>query len=141
MSIQRIDKYTETNKFRDVYSDFPCDFTPHPNTQDLTRITNEDAIKRSIRNLLSTNQYERLFQPTKGSNIRKILFENISDEASRLLQKYITETLENYEKRIKIINVTVDADELNNRYLVNIFFYIINITEPVVFSLPLYRIR
>lgn len=141
MTTQRIDKYTETDKFRDVYSDFMVDLVPHPNTQDLVRNVNEAAIKRSLRNLLLTNPYERLFQPNLGSKIRKLLFEPITPELGDLIKTYVTETINNHEPRVKLIEVSVVPDEAKNRYNVDIFFYIINKTEPVGLSVVLYRIR
>ena len=137
----RIDKYTETSKIRDTYSDFSVDLSPHPNTQDLMRATNEAAIKRSIRNLISTNLFERPFQPKVGSKIRNLLFENASDELAGLIQTYCRETIDNYEPRVKVISVDAIYDDANNAYKVNIFFYIINKTEPVGLSIILYRVR
>lgn len=140
-NINRIDKYTETSKQRDLYSDFFADLTVHPNTGDLVRYTNEDAVRRSIRNLLLTNKYERPFNPNLGSNINKILFEPISTVSSSLLKTYVEETINNYEKRAKIIETSVVADELNQSYKVTVYFYVINKPDPVGLAVTLYRIR
>ena len=62
---------TNTEEF---YSDFQTNFTIHPIKKDLTRLVNEDSVKRSIKNILLTNYYERRFRPRFGANIRKYLF-------------------------------------------------------------------
>lgn len=141
MATQRIDKYSEIDKQRDIYSDFFDDLTVHPNTQDIVRYTNEDAVKRSIRNLILTNKYERFFNPGIGSNIRKILFEQISDETTALLQTYCEETINNYEKRAKLINIQVTSNETTQSYNITIYFYVINNPNPVGLAISLYRVR
>lgn len=141
MAIHRSDKYTETNKQRDFYSDFFADLTVHPNTEDLVRYTNEDSVKRSIHNLLLTNKYERMFNPDLGSNINKILFEQISVSSASMLKTYCEETINNFEKRAKLIDIQVDSDEINQSYRVTIYFYVVNKPDPVGLAINLYRVR
>ncbi len=141
MSLQRSDKYIEVNKKTDIYSDFFCDLTAHPNTKDVVRNTNEAAVKRAIRNLFLTDMYERIFNPTLGSNIRKLLFEPMSNITASLLKTACEETIINHERRAKLIDVEIIPNEANQSYKVNIYFYVINKQEPTATSITLYRVR
>ena len=104
------------------YVDFDMDFTKHPSHADLSTIKKSTAISRSIKNLLSTNANERLFQPTVDSGIGILLFENFSKLTTSRLQKTIRHTIEKYEPRAKIANITVNAKEDENAYEVIIVY-------------------
>ena len=104
------------------YVDFDMDFTKHPSHGDLSTIKKSTAISRSIKNLLSTNANERLFQPTVDSGIGILLFENFSKLTSSRLEKTIRHTIEKYEPRAKIANITVKAKEEENAYEVIIVY-------------------
>lgn len=137
----RLDKYTEINKKQEIYSDFLTNLNVHPDTQQLLRITNEDAVKRSIRNLLLTSEYERLFQPDVYSNIRKILFENITAQTTEQLKTYVREVIENHEPRCKLVMVDAEASEYEQAYRVTVVYYTINNPAPQNLTVTLYRIR
>lgn len=137
----RVDRYTETKTPANRYTDFLVDLTPHPNTKDLMRVSDVDSIKRAIRNLALTDKNERLMQPKIGSNIRRMLFEPLDERSANMIRQYLMETIGNYEPRAKVIDITVRPDERNNSYTVNVYFYAINIPEPVSFTLNLYRVR
>ena len=139
--VSRLDRITETGKQETRYSDFLTDLTPHPNTKDLVKNTNVDAVKRSIRNLIQTNRYERLMRPNLGSGVRKILFEPITSASADMLKQYVTETIGNFEPRAKVLNVDVFTDTNNLAYTINIYFYVINIADPVSMTVTLYRVR
>jgi phage baseplate assembly protein W len=139
--VSRLDRITETGKQETRYSDFLTDLTPHPNTKDLVKNTNVDAVKRSIRNLIQTNRYERLMRPNLGSGVRKILFEPITPASTDMLKQYVTETIGNFEPRAKVLNVDVFTDTNNLAYTINIYFYVINIADPVSMTVTLYRVR
>lgn len=141
MAVQRADKYTETDKQRDRYSDFTLDLDAHPNTMDLVRTTNEESVRRSIRNLMLTDKYERLMQPKIGSNVRKMLFEPMNDITEQRLIRAIEETIGNFEPRAKVIKVDLQSNEANQSYRVFIYFYVINKPEPVSMTVTLYRVR
>lgn len=136
-----INKYKLVKGNSDLYSDFPTNLTPHPDTRELVRITNEAAIIRSIKNLVLTNQYERPFNPDIKSNIRKLLFEIVTPTNADLLRTYIEETIRNFEKRCQLIEVQVVPNEDLNRYIVNIMFYTINNPSPLSFTITLKRVR
>ncbi|SVA74559.1 uncharacterized protein METZ01_LOCUS127413 [marine metagenome] len=104
------------------YVDFDMDFTKHPSHGDLSTVKKSTAISRSIKNLLSTNANERLFQPTVDSGIGILLFENFSKLTTSRLQKTIRHTIETYEPRAKIANITVKAKEDENAYEVIIVY-------------------
>ena len=104
------------------YVDFDMDFTVHPSHGDLSTVKKSTAISRSIKNLLSTNANERLFQPDIDSGIGILLFENFSKLTSSRLEKTIRYTIEKYEPRARIANITVKAKEDENAYEVIIIY-------------------
>jgi phage baseplate assembly protein W len=128
------------------YSDLDLDFIPHPATGDVVKKKGVDAIKRSVRNLVLTNFYDRPFRSWIGSNAQKLLFDNINPMTANFLKNAIRETIENLEPRVKLqpdqndgIIVSVDPD--NNGYNVRISFIIISRSEPAIINLFLERIR
>jgi phage baseplate assembly protein W len=123
------------------YSDFNLDFTAHPVTGDITKKLNENAIAQSIRNLLLTSHYERPFKPQLGSNVKKFLFEPIDNITTSLIQDSIFETLRNYEPRITIQEVVATPNYDEQRYDVNITFFVKNSVEPLTINFFLERVR
>ena len=133
-----------TRKFD--YSDLDLDFIAHPTSKDVVKKRGFDAIKRSIRNLVLTNFYDKPFRSYIGSNVQKILFDNINPFTAIFLRDAIEEVITNFEPRVKLreddsngIDVNVSPD--NNGYDVTISFTIINTGAPVTFSLFLERLR
>lgn len=124
-----------------TYSDLDLDFIAHPTTGDVVRKTGEDAIKRSVRNLILTNFYDRPFRSYIGSNAQKLLFENANAITAALLKDAIREVIENYEPRVKLTNIEIQFDYDNNGYNVAMRYIILNREEPVVITLFLERIR
>jgi len=104
------------------YVDFDMDFTKHPSHGDLSKVKKSTAISRSIKNLLSTKSNERLFQPDIDNGIGILLFENFSNLTTARLEKAIRFTIEKYEPRAIIGNVTVKAQEDRNAYEVLITY-------------------
>ena len=142
--MSRSDRFTEISTYnnnQDLFSDFLMDFSVHPEKNDLVRSVNETAVKRSIRNLLLTNKYERFFAPSIGSDINKLLFENISASVSYALKDRITNTIKMYEPRCRLIDVNVIPVEEQNGYYIDIQFATINTTTPVLMQIKLNRIR
>lgn len=134
MAIQNISR-------RPDYSDLDLDFIPHPTTKDVLIKTGEDAIKRSVRNLILTNFYDRPFRPYIGSNAQKLLFENANAITANLLKDAILEVIRNYEPRVEVNNLDVFFDFDNNGYSVTLAYIIINRSQPVTINLFLERIR
>ena len=113
-----------------IYSDFNTNFNVHPIKKDLTRLTNEEAVKRSIKNIIQTNFYERPFQPMFGCNIRAYLFELITPITLQLIKKDVTAAINNYEPRANILDVIVSVAPDNNEIAVAVTFSIINSLQP-----------
>ena len=104
------------------YVDFDMDFTKHPSHGDISKVKKSTAISRSIKNLLMTNSNERLFQPDIENGIGILLFENFSKLTTSRLEKAIRYTIEKYEPRATIANITVNANEEENAYEVQITY-------------------
>jgi phage baseplate assembly protein W len=124
-----------------IYSDIDFTFTRKPVVGDVALSYDEQAVIRSIRNLLSTKNYERPFNPDLGSKVAALLFENISPLTSAALETEIRTTIENYEPRAQINYIIVSPDPDNNAYSMTLSFYIENATQPTTISLILERNR
>jgi phage baseplate assembly protein W len=125
----------------EIFSDFFTDLDIHPVKKDFVRHTNEEAVKRSIKNLLLTNRGERLFNSDVGSDIRSLLFEQMSPATEQILEDFIRVTVDNHEPRAKIEEVQILTDQDTQTVYATISFSVINKQEPVVLELILNRIR
>lgn len=123
------------------YSDLDLDFMPHPTTKDVMKKTGAEAIKRSVRNLILTNFYDRPFRSYIGSGALKLLFENATPITANFLNNAIREVINNYEPRVRITDLRVKFDYDNNGYDVTLYIVIVNRNEPAVINLFLERIR
>jgi len=124
-----------------VYSDLNLNFTKNPSTKDVARLTDVEAVKRSVRNLILTNRFERPFHPEIGSSIRDLLFETITPLNAILLQDRVEEVIDNFEPRANINQVIVQDEIDRNRYKVTVSFYVFNTPEPVTITEFLQRLR
>ncbi|MDC3266477.1 GPW/gp25 family protein [bacterium] len=104
------------------YSDISIAFGLNPFNEDVVRVVNIDAIKRSVKNLVLTDKYERLLDPDIGGNVRRTLFEPMTPLTEGVLQDYIIEVIENYEPRCLLESVDVQANYDTNSYSVTIRF-------------------
>jgi phage baseplate assembly protein W len=109
-----------------TWSDLNLDFVAHPNTGELSLKKNEKAVVRSIRQLILTNFYERLFHPEIGCNVYQQLFEPMSAIVAGNIKDNIVETISNFEPRVELINVNVVGVESRNSYVVSLKFVILN---------------
>jgi len=109
-----------------TWSDLDLDFIPNPNTGDIGIKKNENAVVRALRYLLQTNHYERPFHPEVGGNISKLLFEPITFATTLRIKQVIKETINNWEPRVKVNEIIVEAKEDQNGYVIAIRFYIVN---------------
>lgn len=123
------------------YSDIDMVFNIHPVKEDLVISTNEAAIIRSVKNLVLTNHYERLFQSEIGSNISKMLFELISPLTANIVQREIYDVINTFEPRITNLKVDVDVSPDELSLIATIQFYIKNYTTSTVVEMVLERIR
>jgi len=124
-----------------IYSDLDLTFLPSPATGDVSMKYDEQAVIRSVRNLLNTNLYDRLFQPDVGSTLNQLLFEPVSPLTATLIQNEITRTLINYEPRATINTLVVSANPDNNQFNVSLSVFIGNQTSPTAINLILQRTR
>lgn len=128
------------------YSDLDLDFIAHPTTKDVVKKTGIDAIRRSVRNLILTNFYDRKFRSFIGSNAQKILFDNINPFTATFLKDAIIDVITNFEPRVKLAEddddgVLVAVNPDLNGYNVRITFSPINTGQPTVINLFLERLR
>ena len=124
-----------------IYSDIDFTFKPKPVTGDVALSYDQQAVIRSVRNLLQTNHYERPFNPDLGSNLSALLFENISPSTTIALQNEIMSTISNYEPRAKVQSVSVSVLPDQNSYSATITMYIANATVPTTVTVLLQRDR
>jgi phage baseplate assembly protein W len=124
-----------------VASDFHSDLTIVPGKLDIARKVNESAIKESIKNIILTNKGERPFNPEFGSNIRQMLFENVTPQTIDVTKELVREAIENFEPRCELIGVDVTGDIDRNDIRVDIVFRVINNDTATRFSVILNRVR
>ena len=124
-----------------IYSDIDFTLTKRPVVGDIALSYDSQAIIRSIRNILSTKKYEKMFNPDFGSNLDVILFENISSLTASALQKEISVAISNYEPRVSMKSVDVSPYPEKNGYSVTLTFYLLNATQPTTVTVFLERNR
>ena len=124
-----------------TFRDLDLNFNIHPVKKDINTFTNEFAVINSIKNLVLTNHYERPFQPELGSNLRRLLFENVDSVTASVIENEITETIRNFEPRAQVSKVTAVPAPDENKYSVELEFFIINSANPITITFFLERIR
>ena len=124
-----------------IYKDLDLDFQKNTATSDIQKLSDVEAVKRSVRNLINTNHYERPFHPEIGSNLRAMLFELYSPQMSHAISKEIGLLLKNYEPRARLVNVHTNSNAERNGYEISISFYVVNFPEPVAVEAFLERLR
>jgi hypothetical protein len=123
------------------FKDLDLNFTIHPVKKDINTHKNEYAIINAVKNLVLTNHYERPFQPEIGSNIRRLLFENVDAVTASQIEREIVETITNFEPRVQVSKVDVLPDPDNNGFKVILEFFVINNPNPITINFFLERIR
>ena len=131
----------ESTRSSRIYKDLNLDFEKNTVTKDIQKITDIEAVKRSVRNLINTNHYEKPFHPEIGSNLRAMLFENLTPQMNHLISKQIEMLIRNYEPRVRLVQVNAQPSYDRNGYLATISFYVLNHPEPVVVENFLERLR
>ena len=122
MAVKRISR-----KFKDIN----LSFTPHPVTKDLTVLRNENAIKRSVRNIVQTIPTEKFFNSILGSDVRDLLFDNFIDfGTASAIEDQIKISIENFEPRVDNLEVNVEPRPDQNEFEVNVIFDIIGQEFP-----------
>jgi len=124
-----------------VFRDIDLNFASHPNTNKLVVSEGDVAVKRALGYLLQTNRGDRLFHPEIGSNINRLLFENVTRSTAMDLESAIQEAIRNFEPRVSLEEVFIDPQLDRNGYNVTIKFIIINQNIPYTIRLFLERLR
>ena len=131
----------ESKRSSRIYKDLNLDFQQNTATKDIQKITDVESVKRSVRNLINLNHYEKPFKAEIGSNLKGMLFELFSPQMNHLISKEVDLLIRNYEPRCRLVNVNTVADADKNRYELSISFYVVNYPEPVVVQTFLERLR
>ena len=125
-----------------TYTDLDLFFGKKSPSNDVNKVTNFQAVKRSVRNLVLTNHYEKPFHPEIGSGVRGMLFELMTPLTAQILTKKIEDVIENFEPRARLISVRAIPDLDRNAYECRIEFYVVNMpTELVDLTVFLERLR
>ena len=124
------------------YSDLDLFFTKKTVGSDVNKVTDIQAVKRSVRNLILLNAFEKPFHPEISSGVRDMLFENMTPVVSVVLARQIEDVIVNFEPRARLTSVRALPDYDRNIYNVSIEFYVVNApTELVDLSIMLERLR
>jgi len=124
------------------YTDLDLFFSKKATSKDISIVTDIQAVKRSIRNLVLTNHYEKPFHPEIGSGVRGILFEPMTPLTAHILTRKIEDVIENFEPRARLISVRALPNLDRNEYECTIEFYVVNApTELVDLTVFLERLR
>jgi len=123
------------------YSDFNLLFSSHPVTGDVARKNDEEAVKQSLRNLISTRHYERPFHPEIGCQIHGLLFENFNPVTAQVMKKTIIDTIDKFEPRVTVLEVKIKEKADNNEIVCDIIFRLNNSDRPITLTTLLTRVR
>lgn len=124
-----------------IFKDIPLSFNAHPVTGLIKALTNREAVKQSVKNIVLTNHYERPYNPFLGGDVLSKLFEPMTSITEYEVTTNIKQALENFEPRADVLEVVVDAKEDLNALEVSITFNIINEIDPVTVNVLLERVR
>ena len=125
---------------RKWYTDIDLKITPHPSSGDLVLKQDKEAVKRSVRNIMLTNNYERPFKPNFGANLRGLLFELADDMTKMEIRKQIIEALEMLEPRVSIEEIYLSQTQSNTMH-VNLHYGVVGSREPQELEVILQRVR
>ena len=114
------------------YRDLDLFFSKKQGSGDVNKITDIEAVKRSVRNLVLTNFYEKPFHPEIGSGIRDMLFENMSPVTAVVLARKVEDVIENFEPRARLVGVRALPNLDRNEYEITIEFFVVNAPTELV---------
>ena len=139
--------YTDAQANNDItrnvkqYRDLDLFFSKKSN-KDVNKVTDIEAVKRSVRNLVLLNSYEKPFHPEIAGDVRALLFENMTPLTSAVIARKVQDVIENFEPRARLTGVNVTPDFDRNLYEVSVYFYVVNApTELVEVDALLERLR
>jgi len=123
------------------YRDLDLDFGRNSVTNDVNKLTDIEAVKRSVRNLINTSHFDRPFHPEIGSSVRAMLFELMTPLTALNLQRKVQEVLINFEPRIKLVQIVSNPNIDSNSYDLRIYFYVIGSNDLIEVQTFLERLR
>ena len=124
------------------YKDLDLFFAKKSGSKDIRKITDIQAVKRSVRNLVLLNAYEKPFHPEIAGGVREMLFELMTPITAQIIAKQVENVINNFEPRARLVGVRVQPDLDRNLYEITIEFYVVNApTELVDMSVMLERLR
>ena len=139
--------YTDAQANNDItrnvkqYRDLDLFFSKKSN-KDVNKVTDIEAVKRAVRNLVLLNSYEKPFHPEIAGDVRALLFENMTPLTSAVIARKVQDVIENFEPRARLTGVNVTPDFDRNLYEVSVYFYVVNApTELVEVDTLLERLR
>ena len=138
------DAQAKNNISRNVrqYSDLDLFFGKKLVGSDINKVTDIQAVKRSLRNLINLNTFEKPFHPEISGGIRELLFEHMNPMVSAVMARKVEDVIENFEPRCRLVSVRAIPDYDKNAYNITIEFYVVNApTELVDLSVMLERLR
>jgi hypothetical protein len=124
-----------------IFRDLDLNFSIHPIRKDINVFKNEYAVINAVKNLILTNHYERPFRPQLGSNLRRLLFENVDGLLAAQIEREIEETINNFEPRVRISKIQATPIPDENKYQIKMEFFIVDKTDSVTINFFLERIR
>ena len=124
------------------YSDLDLFFGKRVVGSDVNKITDIQAVKRSVRNLILLNTYDKPFHPEIAGGVREMLFENMTPIVAQMIARKVEDVIENFEPRARLVGVRATPNLDRNAYELSIYFYVVNApTELVDLSVMLERLR
>jgi len=132
----------KSSRSAQIYSDLDLFFGQNNKTKDVNIVYDIQAVKRSIRNLVLLNVFDKPFHPEISSGIRDALFELMTPVTAIILARHVQDVIENFEPRARLVGVRAFPNLERNEYEVSIEFYVVNApTELIDLTLPLERLR
>jgi phage baseplate assembly protein W len=123
------------------FVDIDLSFKVNPFTKDIYLKTDEDAVKTALKHLILTKNFERPFHPEIGTQVQSLMFENFSPAVKIALERTIQETIELFEPRVRLIDVSVSETRMSNDLVINIVFALRNTETPITLTTLLSRVR
>jgi phage baseplate assembly protein W len=130
-----------TTKSVKNFVDIDLSFKANPFTKDIYLKTDEEAVKTAVKHLVLTKNFERPFQPEIGTQVTSLMFENFTAAVKIAMERTIRETIEKFEPRVRIIDISVNETSNSNELVVNVVFSLKNIDRPITVSTFLSRVR
>jgi phage baseplate assembly protein W len=123
------------------FIDIDLSFKVNPFTKDIYLKTDEDAVKTALKHLILTKNFERPFHPEIGTQVQSLMFENFSPAVKIALERTIQETIELFEPRVRLIDISVSETVMSNDLVINIVFALRNTETPITLTTLLSRVR